>query len=226
MQLVIGDKHLSSWSMRAWLLLRQLELKFEEIPLRLDTPGFAAAIARYSPAARVPVLIDGALHVWDSLAICEYVNEQTRGRAWPETPAARARARSLSAEMHAGFVALRSQWPFAAASVGCTDPLDADGRADLERIESIWSECRAQHAQHGPWLFGRFSAADAMYAPVTLRCRTYGARLGAAAQSYVEVVTHNTHVGDWIRGAERELEERKSSVRPGATPPGSSGRSS
>jgi glutathione S-transferase len=206
MQLVIGDKQLSSWSMRAWLLLRQLEVEFEEISLQLDTPGFAAAIARYSPAARVPVLVDGELHVWDSLAICEYVDEQIGGRVWPAAPAARARARSVSAEMHAGFAALRSQWSFAAASVGRTAPLDASGLADLARIESIWCECRTEYAQHGPWLFGRFSAADAMYAPVTLRCRTYGAHLEAAARAYVDTMTSNPHVHDWIRGAERELE--------------------
>jgi glutathione S-transferase len=208
MQLVIGDKQLSSWSMRAWLLLRQLGLPFAEIPLRLDTPDFHAAIARYSPAARVPVLIDGALHVWDSLAICEYVNEKTGGKAWPETAALRARARSLSAEMHAGFVPLRSQWSFAAATIGRSEQLDAAGLADLARIETIWSECREAHAHDGPWLFGGFSAADAMYAPVALRCRTYGARLGALAQEYVDTITDDAHVRDWIRGAEAELASR------------------
>jgi glutathione S-transferase len=208
MRLVIGDKQLSSWSMRGWFLLRQLGLGFEEIRLHLDTPGFPAAIARYTPAARVPVLIDGELHVWDSLAICEYVNELTHGSGWPEAPAARARARSLAAEMHSGFTSLRSQWPFAAASVGCKDSLDANGRADLARVESIWAECRVEYARHGPWLFGRFSAADAMYAPVALRCRTYGAKLGEVAQSFVDAVIGNSHVREWIRGAERELEAR------------------
>jgi glutathione S-transferase len=205
LRLVIGDKQLSSWSMRAWFLLRQLELAFEEIPLELDTPGFATAIAQHSPAARVPVLIDGACHVWDSLAIAEYVNELVGGRGWPASPATRARARSLSAEMHSGFAALRTQWPFAAACVGGTNTLDAVARTDLHRIESIWSACRERHAQDGPWLFGHFSITDAMYAPVALRCRTYGARLAAPAQQYVAMVVDNPHVLDWIRGAEREL---------------------
>jgi len=191
--------------MRAWFLLRQLALPFEEIALALDTPGFAAAIARHSPAARVPVLIDAACHVWDSLAIAEYVNERVGGLAWPAIPAARARARSVSAEMHSGFAALRAQWPFAAASTGCTHTLDTAGHADLGRIESIWSECRERHAPDGPWLFGRFSIADAMYAPVALRCRTYGAQLAAPARQYLSTVTDNPHVLDWIRGAQREL---------------------
>jgi glutathione S-transferase len=204
LKLVTGDRQLSSWSMRAWFLLRQLEVPFAEIALRLDTPDFAATIACYSPAARVPVLLDGALQVWDSLAICEYIDEQTEGRAWPRARDLRARARSLSAEMHAGFVALRTQWPFAAAWVGRREPLDADARGDLNRIEAIWSQCRREHALDGPWLFGRFSAADAMYAPVALRCRTYGAQLEAAAQAYVDTISGNVHVHEWIRAAERE----------------------
>ena len=205
LRLVIGDKQLSSWSLRAWFLLRQLALPFEEIALALDTPRFAAAIARHSPAARVPVLIDAACHVWDSLAIAEYVNELVGGLGWPAIPAVRARARSVSAEMHSGFAALRAQWPFAAASTGCTSTLDTAGRADLGRIEAMWSECREQHAPEGSWLFGRFSIADAMYAPVALRCRTYGAQLAAPARQYVSTVTENPHVRDWIRGAQREL---------------------
>jgi glutathione S-transferase len=205
LKLVIGDKQLSSWSMRAWFLLRRLEMPFEEVALPLDTPEFAAAIARYSPAARVPVLVDGTCSVWDTIAIAEYVNELAGGRGWPTAPATRARARSLSAEMHSGFAALRAQWPFAAASTGCTHTLDAAARADLRRIESIWSECREQHGGDGPWLFGRYSIADAMYAPVTLRCRSYGARLSTHAQQYVLTVTSDPHVLEWIKGAEREL---------------------
>jgi glutathione S-transferase len=107
--------------------------------------------------------------------------------------------------MHAGFAALRSQWPFAAACVDCANALDDEARADLSRIESIWSECRERYAQDGPWLFGRFSIADAMYAPVALRCRTYGAQLVPSAQTYVSTITGNPHVLDWIRGAQREL---------------------
>ena len=177
LRLVIGDKQLSSWSMRAWFLLRQLALPFEEIALALDTPGFAAAY-RATFAGRARAGTDrwcvSCLGLARDRRVCQRAGRRSRLAC---EPAARARARSLSAEMHSGFAALRSQWPFAAACVDCANVLDAAARADLSRIESIWSECRERCAQDGPWLFGRFSIADAMYAPVALRCRTYGAHL-------------------------------------------------
>jgi glutathione S-transferase len=212
LELVIGDKQLSSWSMRAWLCLRELGLKFTEIPLRLDTPGFPVQIARYSPAARVPVLLDGKLAIWDSLAVCEYASELAGGRGWPEDAAARARARSLSAEMHSGFQALRSQWSFAAAATGCKRPLDGSGLADFARITSIWRECRDSAYQAGPWLFGPFSIVDAMYAPVALRCRTYGAILEGRAREYAEAVVANVHVREWIAAATQEMAGRRQST--------------
>jgi glutathione S-transferase len=205
LELVIGDKQLSSWSLRAWLLLRHARLEFREISLALDTPAFRAAIRRYSPAARVPVLVDGPLHVWDTLAIAEYVNERCDGRLWPSAPAERARARSISAEMHSGFAALRNLWPLQSATTGLDVPLDAHGRRDLERIEAIWTECRARHAARGPWLFGAFSIADAMYAPVVLRVRTYGACLAEPARDYASHVVRDPHVAAWIAGAAAEF---------------------
>jgi glutathione S-transferase len=205
LELVIGDKQLSSWSLRAWLLLRHAGLAFRELPLPLDTPAFHAAIGRYTPAARVPVLIDGPLHVWDTLSIAEYVNERCNGRLWPGAAAERAHARSISAEMHSGFAALRNQWPLQSATTGLEVPLDAHSGRDLERIETIWSECRARHAARGPWLFGAFSIADAMYAPVTLRVRTYGAILTEPARDYASHVVRDPHVAAWIAGAAAEL---------------------
>jgi glutathione S-transferase len=204
LELVIGDRQLSSWSLRAWLCLRALGLPFREIPLRLDTDAFRSEIARYSPASRVPVLIDGALTVWDSLAICEYASELAGGRGWPADRASRARARSLSAEMHSGFQALRTQWSFAAADTGIERPLDPAGLADLGRIEAIWTQCRRE-SPAGCWLFGEFSIADAMYAPVALRCRTHGARLAGEAAAYVAAVVADAHVAEWIAAAEREV---------------------
>ena len=204
--LVLGDRNLSSWSFRAWIALRQLGLPFEEIRLRLDTPAFHEQILRYSPARRVPVLLDGELAIWDSLAIGEYLDELTDGAAWPREQAKRARARSLAAEMHSGFESLRTAWSFSAAATGLTAPLSAGALNDLARIDAIWSGCRAKAAPDGPWLFGDFSIADAMYAPVVLRCRTYGAMLSAGAREYYAHVVVDPHVATWIRDAEQEVE--------------------
>ncbi len=202
--LVLGDRNLSSWSFRAWLALRQLGLPFEEIRLRLDTPAFHERILHYSPARRVPVLLDGELVIWETLAIGEYLDELTGGAVWPRDSAARARARSLAAEMHSGFAALREAWPFRAADTGLAAPLSADALQDLARIDAIWGGCRAQAPSTGPWLFGAFSFADAMYAPVVLRCRTHGAMLSSGARGYFESVVADPHVVTWIRDAEQE----------------------
>lgn len=204
--LVIGDKHLSSWSLRPWLLLRHLGLEFEELRLPLDTPRFRDEIGRWSPSLRVPALLDGNLKVWDSLAICEYASEKAGGAGWPRDAAARAVARSVSAEMHAGFAALRGTWPMKAAARGLHVPLTPQAQADVARVDSIWSECRARHGRDGPWLFGeRYSVADAMYAPVALRFNTYGAALSPAARGYFEHVRADPSLQDWIRGAEHEV---------------------
>jgi glutathione S-transferase len=206
MTLVIGDKNLSSWSLRPWLLLRHLGLSFTEVRLPLDTPRFRAEIGRWSPAGRVPVLVDGDIRVWDSLAICEYASEKAGGTGWPADPAARALARSISAEMHSGFAALRSTWPMQAICRGLKVALAPQARADVERIDAIWSDCRSRHGSGGPWLFGdRYSVADAMYAPVVLRFNTYGAVLSVPAAAYVRHVLGDPWLQDWIRGAEQEV---------------------
>jgi len=209
MTLVIGDRQLSSWSLRPWLLLRHLGLPFNELVLPLDTPRFYEEIGRWSPSGRVPVLLHGAVRVWDSLAICEYANELAHGAGWPDDPAARALARAVSAEMHAGFAALRTLWPMQAASRGLDVPLDDAARVDVARIEAIWSECRASFGGDGPWLFGaRYTIADAMYAPVVLRFATYGATLSSTAGEYLVQALADTHLRDWIGGAEAELAAR------------------
>lgn len=203
--LVIGDKNLSSWSLRPWILLRHLDIQFEELRLPLDTERFHVEIARYSPSHRVPVLLDGAVRIWDSLAICEYVNEMVGGEAWPANPAARAHARSVSAEMHSGFSSLRQEWSMKAAATGLTVPLGEKAAADAARIDAIWRECRDHHGSHGPWLFGPYSVADAMYAPVLLRFRTYGAQLSPSARAYFDFALQDQHLQEWIRGAEYEV---------------------
>lgn len=201
--LVIGDRQLSSWSLRPWILLKHLGLDFEEVRLRLDTPDFAQRIGALSPTRRVPVLLDGSLTIWDSLAICEYANELARGLGWPETPAERAHARAISAEMHSGFAALRTQWPMQAASTLQVD-LDASGRADVARIDALWQEALSRHTAAGPWLFGRYSIADAMYAPVVLRFNTYGADLSVQARAYVATALSDPCLKEWVAGAQAE----------------------
>jgi glutathione S-transferase len=202
--LVIGNKNLSSWSLRPWLLLKHLNLEFREVQLSLDTPLFQAEIAKYSPTRRVPVLLDGDVTVWDSLAICEYANEKTQGRAWPGDVRARAHARAVAAEMHSGFQALRQAWPMRAAERLKADLPDA-GVADVARIDALWQDCRARYAAGGPWLFGAYSAADAMYAPVVLRFATYGANVSSSARAYIEQTLADGVLREWLTGAEREL---------------------
>lgn len=215
--LVIGDRHLSSWSLRPWLLLRHLGFDFDEIGLPLDTARFRAEIGRWSPTGRVPVLLDGDLRVWDSLAICEYASERAGGSGWPDDAALRAVARALAAEMHSGFAALRSAWPMQAARLGLDVPLPPEARADLARIDAIWSDCRSRHGRHGPWLFGaRYSVPDAMFAPVALRCRTYGATLSPPADGYLRHVLQDPHLREWIRAA--EIEVSRAAAPPGSSP--------
>jgi glutathione S-transferase len=204
--LVIGNKNLSSWSLRPWLVLRRYGFEFREIGLALDTPGFEAEIGRYSGARRVPVLIAGDVHIWDSLAIVEYLNEQVQGRAWPAESLVRAHARSVSAEMHSGFKALREQWPMHATGRNPSVRLSQEGLNDVARIQAIWQDCRTKYAARGPWLFGEFSIADAMYAPVVLRFNHFeAAPLTAESQAYMRLWLQDAHMREWIAGAEQEL---------------------
>ncbi|HKS54903.1 MAG TPA: glutathione S-transferase family protein [Steroidobacteraceae bacterium] len=204
--LVIGNKELSSWSLRSWLVLKHYGVPFSEIQLPLDTPEFFARIVQYSGAQRVPVLIDGDLHIWDSLAIVEYVNEKVGGRAWPADAALRAHARAVSAEMHSGFQALRQTWPMHSNGSNPHVPLPPQGRADVARVQAIWDDCRARYAARGPWLFGEFSIADAMYAPVVLRFKHYGATgLTASSQAYMQQWLQDALLREWIADAVKEL---------------------
>ena len=203
--LVIGDKNLSSWSLRPWLALKHLGLPFQEIKLKLDTRDFKQAASRHSPTGRVPVLLDGDLPVWDSLAILEYVNEKAGGRGWPNDAAHRAHARSISAEMHSGFAALRQNWPMQAAAKDIHAPLSLEGGNDVARIDQLWQDCRSRHGASGPWLFGSFSIADAMYAPVVLRFNTYRPRLSSPSSAYVEHVLADSHLREWLREAHDEI---------------------
>jgi len=206
LKLVIGNKNYSSWSMRPWLVLTAFDIDFEEICIPLDRADTAARIAAYSAAGRVPVLIDGNLAVWDSLAICEYLAEQFAARPlWPQDTAARAMARSICAEMHAGFPDLRSQM-----SMNIHASLPGRGhtpgaQADIGRICEIWETCLANFG-HRQFLFGDFSIADAFYAPVVMRFRTYAVSLAPALQGYADRVAAHPAVARWIRESLAETE--------------------
>jgi len=201
--LLVGNKNYSSWSLRAWIMLRHAGLEFDELLVPLDQPGTAAAIRAFNPAGLVPALRHDGLLVWESLAICEYACELS-GRGLPADPAARALARSVSAEMHAGFRPLRKLWPMNARALGRRTAEPPGLLADVARIDQLWNECRARHGAGGPWLLGDYSLADAMYAPVVLRLRTYGARVSPVAQAYMEAVLADPAMQDWLAAAAAE----------------------
>lgn len=205
--LIIGNKNYSSWSLRPWLLMRHLGLPFREVRIALYTPESKDQIRRYSPSGKVPCLVDGALAVWDSLAICEYLAERHADlHAWPEDRAARAVARAMSAEMHSGFQNLRSNM-----SMNCRRRFPGLGRTvevagEIERIQRSWSEARERHAGDGPFLFGKFSVADAMYAPVVLRFRTYAVQLTPVCREYADTILALPAMQQWLADAEAETE--------------------
>ena len=204
--LVIGNKNLSSWSLRPWLVLKHFDIEFEEVKLPLDTPAFHRDIVKYSPTRRVPVLVDGAVTIWDSMAIAEYLNEKVQGRAWHADAATRALARAVSAEMHSGFATLRSYWPMQATGTGNVQ-LPPAGEADVARVQQLWHEVRSQYAPRGPWLFGEYSIADAMYAPVALRFRHYGAQFSSSiVEAYQQQLVQDAHMQSWLAEAQHEVD--------------------
>ena len=201
--LVIGNKNYSSWSLRPWLFMKHVGLEFEEILVPLDTPDTREQIDRYTPSGRVPVLRQGTLCVWDSLAICECVAEIS-GKGWPQAREARAVARAVCAEMHSGFATLRSLWPMNARARNRRTAVTAALEADVERIDEIWNDCRGRFGGGGPWLFGEYSIADAMYAPVVLRFNTYGARISQTARWYMASVLEDPALQEWLQAAKQE----------------------
>ena len=201
--LLIGSKNYSSWSLRPWIFLRKARFEFTEQIVHFDESGYQAQIAALSPSRRVPLLIDAGVKIWDSLAICEYAAEST-GRGLPGDRAARARARSVAAEMHSGFQALRMECPMNVRARDRRVPRTPELQADVARIDAIWSGCREEHGGAGRWLFGDFSIADAMFAPVFFRFQTYGAALSPAAQAYLNHVLQDPDLRDWQDAASRE----------------------
>jgi glutathione S-transferase len=203
--IVLGNKNYSSWSLRAALVLDHTGAPYEEIVVQLDQPETAAQIRRHSPSGRVPALIDGDLVVWDSLAIAEYLAEKfPAAQLWPGDTRARARARSVSAEMHAGFADLRTSMPMNMRRSAPGRGHTAGALADAARIQGLWRDCRATFGNAGPFLFGRFSIADAMYAPVVSRFVTYGVPLEGAARDYAEAVQAWPAYRRWLEAARAE----------------------
>ncbi len=207
MKLVIGNRNYSSWSLRGWLLLAEAGIDFDEHRIALDMPGTAAELKKYTPAGRVPVLLLDGFAVWDSMAIAETVAERWPDRKlWPDDPRARAHARSVSAEMHAGFATLRAAMPMNCRAMGRKVPLHDALIAEIDRIFAIWSDCHQRYGRHGDWLFGRFSIADTMFAPVVLRFRSYGIRPPAAASVYPAKLLESAAMKRWLAAADAETE--------------------
>jgi glutathione S-transferase len=207
--LVIGNKNYSSWSLRGWLMAKAAGIDFEEIVVPLDRPETLAAIKRHSPSGRVPVLLHLGLAVWDSLAIAEYLNDlKPEAGLWPDSLAARAHARSISAEMHSGFADLRTNMPMNIRASYAGKGMTQAVRADIERITGLWRDCRKRFAGATPkddgFLFGTFSAADAMYAPVATRLRTYGVSLESDADAYCSAILGHPAMKAWCDEAAHE----------------------
>jgi glutathione S-transferase len=206
-KLIIGNKNYSSWSLRAWFLLREADIDFDEHRIALDTEDTARQIAEFSPAGRVPALLLDDVTVWDTLAIAETVAERwPEKKLWPEDAAARAHARSISAEMHAGFGELRSRMPMNCRAMGRRVALPDALAREIDRVFEIWSGCSRRYGDGGPWLFGEFSIADAMYAPVVLRFRTYGINLPESARRFADRVLQSEAMQAWLLACETETE--------------------
>jgi glutathione S-transferase len=206
--LIIGNKNYSSWSLRPWLLLKQAGIPFREQYLPLRSEAWQTQIRDLSPSGKVPALIHGDIRVWDSLAICEYLAERFPDKnLWPAAFAARAEARSVSAEMHSGFQALRQNMFMNIRRRMPTRGRTPESLADIERIVAIWNGCRARYASGGPFLFGAFSIADAMYAPIALRFETYAVKTEGAAGDYARSLLALPAMQEWVTAARAETEQ-------------------
>jgi glutathione S-transferase len=210
LQLVIGNKNYSSWSMRPWVLLRQAGIPFEEVQLKFgerDGGLTVVGIEKYSKAGKVPVLVVDGEPVWDTLAICETVAEMHPDKQlWPADARARRMARSACAEMHSGFQALRGKMPMNIRGSYPGKGRTPESMKDIDRVVALWSECREKHGAGGPLLFGKFSVADAFFAPVVMRFRAYAVEVPRVAREYCEAVQALSAVKEWMDAARKEKE--------------------
>lgn len=204
--LVISNKNYSSWSLRPWLVLKQAGLDFNEIWIPLDTPHTHKEIRRYSPSGKVPVLLDGDLTIWESLSICEYIAENFVPDLWPKEHDARAVARSISHEMHAGFMNFRQQMPMNCRTRYPREGMKPGVQSDIDRIISMWRYCRENYGVHGEFLFGHFTIVDAMFAPVISRFITYDVKLEPFEQGYVDTIWSLPAMQEWVEAAYHEPE--------------------
>lgn len=201
--LAIGNKNYSSWSMRPWMALKAAGIAFEEVVIPLYTgPADKQRILNFTRSGKVPALVDGDITVWDSLAIIEYVAERFPDAGlWPQDMASRAHARSISAEMHSGFMPLRNECGMNIHRPVSPKPLSDDAKANIARVQDIWTDCRARYGGQGPYLFGAFTGADAMYAPVIHRFRTYAIEVTPPVRAYMDTMLANAAFRDWTDAA-------------------------
>ena len=207
LELVIGNKNYSSWSMRPWVLLRQAQIPFQEVQLKFGEDTSVIGVEKYSPTRKVPVLLVDGEPVWDTLAICETVAELYPGKhLWPQDDQARRVARSVCAEMHSGFQGLRGKMPMNIRGSHPGKGLTPESRRDIERVVALWADCRERFGGAGNFLFGRFSIPDAFYAPVVMRFQTYEVQVPRVAEAYCEAVRELAAVREWVEAALRETE--------------------
>jgi glutathione S-transferase len=205
LHLILGNKNYSSWSFRPWIAMKVAGIAFDEEVVSLDAADFKARVTRISGTGKVPALADGPVQVWESLAILEYLAERfPAARLWPADPAARAHARAIASEMHAGFVPLRRALPMNMWRPVKRQELTPEVQTNVRRIETMWTDCRTRYGAGGPFLFGAFGAADAMYAPVVSRFHTYAVEVGAVARAYMDAVMALPAWAEWRAAALKE----------------------
>jgi glutathione S-transferase len=204
-KIILGNKNYSSWSLRVWIVLRKLEIDVKEISISLFTEGFRERLIEYSPAGKVPIFIEDDIKIWDSLAICEFLAD-TYLMLWPEDRKLKAFARSISAEMHSGFFAIRSAMPMNCRALSRKVKLDMVTQKEINRIQDIWTECRKLCSSKGKWLFGSFTIADAMFIPVVSRFKTYGIECNSDAEEYMTFVLNDPDIKEWYNDSKKEKE--------------------
>jgi glutathione S-transferase len=203
--LLLGNKNYSSWSLRPWIAMKAAGILFTEEVISLDATDFKARVGKVSGTGKVPALVDGETHVWESLAILEHLAEKFPDRhLWPAEPAARGHARAVAAEMHAGFVPLRRHYPMNVRRPVRPREATPEAALNISRIDTMWSHCRQRFGSGGPFLFGAFGAADAMYAPVVSRFHTYGVEVGRAARAYMDAILGLPAWSEWQAAAAAE----------------------